>query len=431
MNLVIKPARSLRGKVSVPGDKSISHRAVMLGALAEGATLIENFLPGEDCLATVNCFRKLGVEISWTGQDSLRVQGCGLEGLQEPEDVLDAGNSGTTMRLSLGIMAGQPFFSVLTGDASLRRRPMARVVGPLVRMGARIEGRQGGNLAPLAVRGGNLRSIHYISPVASAQVKSAVLLAGLFAGGVTCVTEPYRSRDHTERMLRHFGAKVDVSGTTVRVAGRPRLLGRKIAVPGDLSSAAFLMVAAAALPGSDLTLQRVGINPARSGIIEALTGMGASIELLNPREEGGEPVAEIRIRCTGKLTGISVGGEMIPRLIDEIPALAVAAALAGGRTEIRDAAELKVKESNRISTMAGMLASFGAAVEELPDGLLVKGGQPLKGCACRSHGDHRIALAASVAGLLAEGETVILGAECMDVSFPGFSSVLKEIRAED
>jgi 3-phosphoshikimate 1-carboxyvinyltransferase len=399
----------------------------MLGALAEGATLIENFLPGEDCLATVACFRKLGVEISWTGKDSLRIQGCGLEGLREPEEVLDAGNSGTTMRLLLGIMAGQPFFSVLNGDASLRCRPMARVTGPLVRMGARIEGRQGGNLAPLAVQGGNLKPVHYNSPVASAQVKSAVLLAGLFAGGVTSVTEPYRSRDHTERMLRHFGAKVDVSGTTVRVAGRPRLLGRKIAVPGDLSSASFLMVAAAALPGSDLTLQRVGINPARSGIIDALTGMGASIELLNPREEGGEPVAEIRVRCTGRLTGIAVGGEMIPRLIDEIPALAVAAALAGGRTEIRDAAELKVKESNRIATVAGMLASFGAVVEELPDGLLVKGGKPLRGCACRSHGDHRIALAASVAGLLAEGETIVHDAECMNVSFPGFDGLLKKI----
>jgi 3-phosphoshikimate 1-carboxyvinyltransferase len=427
LNLVIKPARSLRGTVSVPGDKSISHRAVMLGALAEGATLIENFLPGEDCLATVACFRKLGVEISWTGKDSLRIQGCGLEGLREPEEVLDAGNSGTTIRLLLGIMAGQPFFSVLNGDASLRCRPMARVTGPLVRMGARIEGRQGGNLAPLAVQGGNLKPVHYNSPVASAQVKSAVLLAGLFAGGVTSVTEPYRSRDHTERMLRHFGAKVDVSGTTVRVAGRPRLLGRKIAVPGDLSSASFLMVAAAALPGSDLTLQRVGINPARSGIIDALTGMGASIELLNPREEGGEPVAEIRVRCTGRLTGIAVGGEMIPRLIDEIPALAVAAALAGGRTEIRDAAELKVKESNRIATVAGMLASFGAVVEELPDGLLVKGGKPLRGCACRSHGDHRIALAASVAGLLAEGETIVHDAECMNVSFPGFDGLLKKI----
>lgn len=431
MDLLVKPARSLRGTVSVPGDKSVSHRAVMLGALAEGDTIIENFLPGEDCRATVACFQKLGVEITWTGQDSLRVQGSGLDGLREPEDVLDAGNSGTTLRLLLGIIAAQPFFSVLTGDASLRRRPMARVVGPLILMGARIEGRQGGNLAPLAVRGGSLKPLHYTSPVASAQVKSAILLAGLYAGGVTCVTEPHRSRDHTERMLGYFGARVDVSGMTVRLTGRPRLLGKRIIIPGDLSSAAFLMVAAASLPGSDLTLARVGINHARSGIIDALTGMGASIELLNPREEGGEQVAEIRIRYTGNLKGIAVGGEMIPRLIDEIPALAVAAALAEGRTEIRDAAELKVKESNRISTVAGMLDSFGAAVEELPDGLLVRGGQPLRGCACQSHGDHRIALAAAVAGLLAEGETTVSGAECIDVSFPGFSSVLKEIRLGD
>lgn len=430
MDLKVRPARSLRGTVPVPGDKSVSHRAVMLGALAEGDTFIENFLPGEDCLATVACFKKLGIEITGPENGVLRVCGRGLDGLQEPEDVLDAGNSGTTMRLLLGIMAGQPFFSVITGDASLRRRPMARVTGPLGRMGARIEGRQDGNLAPLAVRGGSLRSIHYTSPVASAQVKSAVLLAGLFADGVTRITEPHRSRDHTERMLKHFGVQVDLSGNTVLVPGRPRLFGKKVAVPGDISSAAFLMVAASALPGSDLTLQRVGINPTRSGIIDALISMGASVELLNPREEGGEPMAEIRVRYTGRLTGTSVGGEMIPRLIDEIPALAVAAALAGGITEIRDAAELKVKESNRISTVAGLLASFGAVVEELPDGLLVRGGHPLKGCACKSYGDHRIAMAASVAGLLAGGETMVRGAECLDVSFPGFPDVLKNIRVE-
>lgn len=430
MNLLVKPARSLHGTVSVPGDKSVSHRAVMLGALAEGDTIIENFLPGEDCRATVACFQKLGVEITWTGQNSLRVQGNGLDGLREPEDVLDAGNSGTTLRLLLGIIAAQPFFSVLNGDASLRRRPMVRVVDPLILMGARIEGRQGGNLAPLAVRGGGLKSLHYTSAVASAQVKSAILLAGLYADGVTGVTEPHRSRDHTERMLKYFGAKMDVSGTTVQLAGRPRLLGKRVDVPGDLSSAAFLMVAAASLPGSDLTLTRVGINPTRSGIIDALTDMGASIELLNPREEDGEPVAEIRIRYTERLKGIVVGGEIIPRLIDEIPALAVAAALAGGRTEIRDAAELRVKESNRIFSVAEMLASFGATVEELPDGLLIKGRQSLRGCACQSHGDHRIALAGAVAGLLAEGETTVLGAECIDVSFPGFTGVLGKIRME-
>lgn len=430
MDLQIKPARTLRGTVAVPGDKSISHRAVMLGALAEGETVIENFLPGEDCLSTIDCFRKLGVEITGPEDGVVRVRGCGLYGLAEPKDILDAGNSGTTMRLMLGILAGQPFFSVITGDPSLRRRPMARVARPLVLMGAWIDGRQNGNLAPLAVRGGGLKPVDFSSPVASAQVKSAVLLAGLFAAGETAVTEPHRSRDHTERMLRQFGAAVDVSGNTVRVKGGPRLAGRKVTVPGDISSAAFLMVAAAGIPGSDLTLAGVGVNPTRDGIIEVLREMGAGIELLNPREEGGEPVADIRVRYAGKLSGVSVGGETIPRLIDEIPALAVAAALAEGRTEIRDAAELKVKESDRIATVAGLLAGFGAAVEELPDGLLVQGGRPLEGCVCESHGDHRIAMAAAVAGLLAAGETVVRGAECIDVSFPGFPGVLENIQAE-
>jgi len=430
LDLHIKPARALRGAVAVPGDKSISHRAVMLGALAEGDTVIENFLPGEDCLSTIDCFRKLGVEITGPEESAVRVRGRGLEGLKEPCDILDAGNSGTTMRLILGILAGQSFFSVITGDASLRRRPMARVTRPLCQMGARIEGRQNGDLAPLAVRGGGLKPINFSSPVASAQIKSAVLLAGLFADGETTVTEPHRSRDHTERMLRHFGAELSVSGNTARIKGRPHLAGRKVAVPGDISSAAFLMVAASAVPGSDLTLTGVGINPTRSGIIDVLLMMGAGIELLNSREEGGEPVADIRVRYTGGLSGMSVGGEMIPRLIDEVPALAVAAALAEGKTVIRDAAELKVKESNRIATVAGLLAGFGADVEELPDGLLVRGGRPLRGCVCESHGDHRIAMAAAVAGLLAGGETVVRGAECIDVSFPGFPHVLKNIQVE-
>lgn len=430
MDIQIKPARALRGTVAVPGDKSVSHRAVMLGALAQGETVIENFLPGEDCLSTIDCFRKLGVEITGPEERFVRVRGRGLEGLEEPRDILDAGNSGTTMRLILGILAGQSFFSVITGDASLCRRPMARVTRPLCLMGARIEGRQNGDLAPLAVRGGALKPINFTSPVASAQVKSAVLLAGLFADGETTVTEPHRSRDHTERMLRHFGAEVEVSGNTVRIKEHPRLVGRKVTVPGDISSAAFLMVAASAVPGSDLTLTGVGINLTRSGIIDVLLMMGACIELLNSREEGGEPVADIRVRYTGGLSGISVGGEMIPRLIDEVPALAMAAALAEGKTVIRDAAELKVKESNRIATVAGLLAGFGADVEELPDGLLVRGGRPLRGCVCESHGDHRIAMAAAVAGLLAGGETVVRGAECIDVSFPGFPHVLKNIQVE-
>ncbi|MCL6635268.1 MAG: AsmA family protein [Peptococcaceae bacterium] len=307
LDLQIKPARALRGTVAVPGDKSISHRAVMLGALAEGETVIENYLPGEDCLSTIDCFRKLGAGITGPEAGVVRVRGCGLHGLAEPREILDAGNSGTTMRLMLGILAGQPFFSVITGDSSLRRRPMARVTRPLGLMGARIDGRQNGNLAPLSVRGGGLKPVDYVSPVASAQVKSAVLLAGLYAAGETTVTEPHRSRDHTERMLGLFGAEVDVAETTVRVKGSPRLAGRRITVPGDISSAAFLIVAAAGIPGSDLTLTGVGINPTRNGIIEVLLEMGAGIELVNPREEGGEPVADIRVRYAGKLSGVAVG----------------------------------------------------------------------------------------------------------------------------
>lgn len=430
LDLQISPSRRLSGNISVPGDKSISHRAAMVGALAEGDTLIENFLQGQDCLSTIDCLRKLGVFINGTEGGLLRIAGRGPEGLLEPVDILDAGNSGTTIRLLLGILAGIPFFSVITGDASLRRRPMARVTGPLRLMGARIEGRLEGSLPPLAVRGGDLKAVHLKSPVASAQVKSAVLLAGLFADGETAVTEPSRSRDHTERMLSQFGAEIKVSGTTVSLKGESRLKGRKVTVPGDISSAAFLIVAASAIPGSDLVINGVGVNPTRTGIIDVLLSMGAKIELYNEREEGGEPLADIRTSYAGKLSGVKVGGDVIPRLIDEIPALAVAGALAEGITEIRDAAELKVKESNRIVTIAGMLAGFGADVEVLTDGLKIKGGFSLKGCICDSHGDHRIAMAAAVAGLAADSKSMVKGAECIDISFPGFTDVLKRIQVE-
>ena len=424
MDLEIKQAGFLKGTVRVPGDKSISHRAVMIGALAEGETVIENFLPGEDCLSTIACFKKLGLNIVGPGNGVVRITGNGLDGLKEPDDIMDAGNSGTTMRLLLGVLAGQPFFSVITGDSSLRRRPMARVTDPLKIMGAIIEGRKCGSYAPLALRGGALKAISYASPVASAQVKSAVLLAGLYAEGQTSVTEPHRSRDHTEIMLKYFGANLSIEGNTVAVNGRPSLTGKCVRVPGDISSAAFLITAAALLPGSDLTITGVGVNNTRSGIIEVLEMMGADIEKINPREDGGEPVADLRVRYTGRLRGISIGGEIIPRLIDDIPILAVAAALAEGKTEIRDAAELKVKESNRIATAARLLSGFGTAVEELPDGLLIRGGGSFKGCLCESQGDHRIAMAAAIAGLLAEGKTVVRGAECIDVSFPGFSEIL-------
>ncbi len=427
MDLRIEQARFLRGDISVPGDKSISHRAVMLGALAEGETVIENFLPGEDCLSTIDCFRKLGIEIEGPREGVVRVSGRGLDGLREPEDILDAGNSGTTMRLLLGILAGQHFFSVITGDDSLRSRPMARVTGPLIKMGASIDGRREGSCAPLSVRGGSLSAVSHVSPVASAQVKSALLLAGLFADGRTSVTEPYRSRDHTEKMLKHFGAVLEIDDKTVYISGRPRLKGQKLRVPGDISSAAFLITAAALLPGSDLTIRGVGVNQTRSGIIDALEMMGADIEKLNPREDGGEPVADIRVRYGGRLRGVNIGGEMIPRLIDEIPVLAVAAAAAEGKTEIRDAAELKVKESNRIAAAARLMSGFGAVVAELEDGLTIRGGSFMEGCFCDSQGDHRIAMAAAVAGLLAGGKTVVRGAECIDVSFPGFGEILRNI----
>lgn len=427
MDLQIEQARSLRGDISVPGDKSISHRAVMIGALAEGETIVENFLPGEDCLSTITCFRKLGIDIEGPRGGVVRITGRGLDGLSEPGDILDAGNSGTTMRLLLGILAGQQFFSVITGDNSLRRRPMARVTGPLKKMGASIDGRKGGSCAPLSVRGGCLKAVSHVSPVASAQVKSAVLLAALFADGQTSVTEPYRSRDHTELMLGYFGAVLGIEDKAVYINGRPRLTGKRIRVPGDISSAAFLLTAAALLPGSDLTLRGVGVNPTRSGIIDVLQMMGADIKIINPRVDGGDPVADIRVRHAGRLRGISIGGEIIPRLIDEIPVLAVAAAAAEGKTEILDAAELKVKESDRVAAAARMLTGFGVDVAELEDGLMIKGSRALAGCFCDSQGDHRIAMSAAVAGLAASGKTVVRGAECIDVSFPGFSELLKSV----
>ncbi len=426
MELTINPAESLRGKVAVPGDKSVSHRAVMFGALAEGITEIEGFLAGEDCLSTVSCLRKLGVRIDETGEGRLQVHGKGLHGLEEPGEALDVGNSGTTIRLMLGILAGQGFFSVLTGDQSIRRRPMARVTLPLAKMGAQILGRQEGNLAPLAVRGGNLQPIAYESPVASAQVKSAVLLAGLYAKGVTEVNEPYVSRDHTERMLRAFGAKVERAGTRVAVEGFPLLKAQRVKVPGDISSAAFFLVAGSIVRDGEIRLTNVGLNPTRDGILTVLAEMGASISRENLTEVSGEPVGDLIVRPAG-LTGVKIGGSMIPRLIDEIPVLAVAAAYARGVTEIRDAAELKVKESNRIAAVARELVKLGVRVEELPDGLRIWGGKPLRGADMESSGDHRMAMAMAVAALGAQGTSRIRGAEAAAVSFPDFFAALRRL----
>lgn len=426
MKLSITPADKLAGTISVPGDKSISHRSVMLGALANGVTEIEGFLMGEDCLSTVRCIRALGIPVT-VSDELVVVEGRGLHGLQEPDDILDVGNSGTTIRLLSGILAGQSFSTLLTGDASIRRRPMGRVTRPLREMGAQIMGRQGGNLAPLAIQGGRLKSLTYKSPVASAQIKSAIILAGLFAPGWTEVIEPAPSRNHTELMLQSFGAEVICTENSVKVKGEPALTGQRVLVPGDISSAAFFLVAGLIVPQARITIRSVGLNPTRDGIIEALEAMGAKIKIFDTQIVAGELIGSLEVE-TSQLQGITVGGDMIPRLIDEIPILAVAGAYAQGVTEIRDAAELKVKESNRIRTMVEGLSSLGARVEELPDGLRIYGGSVLKGSVCQSYHDHRIAMALAVAGLRAEGETIIQDAGSISVSFPSFHDLLIQLR---
>jgi 3-phosphoshikimate 1-carboxyvinyltransferase len=419
----------LRGEITIPGDKSISHRSLMLGALAEGETIIHGLLLGEDPRSTAACFRSMGAEISELNTEEVRVKGIGLGRLQEPMDVLDAGNSGTTMRLMLGILASQPgrFFTV-TGDSSLRSRPMSRVIKPLLSMGADIWGRQGNSLAPLAIQGKQLKGIHYKSPIASAQVKSCVMLAGLLAEGKTTVTEPALSRDHSERMLRAFGAEVlvDPEALSVTVTGHPTLRGQTVIVPGDISSAAFWLVAGAIVPGSNLLIQNVGINPTRTGILEALGQMGADITEENRREVAGEPVSDLRVRHS-QLKATTIEGNIIPRLIDEIPILAVAACFATGTTIIKDAEELRVKESDRITVMATQLNSMGAKISERPDGMEITGPVQLKGAEVDSFTDHRIAMSLAIAALLATGDTTIHRAEAASISYPNFVPTLESI----
>ncbi|MBW2690297.1 MAG: 3-phosphoshikimate 1-carboxyvinyltransferase [Deltaproteobacteria bacterium] len=422
----VTPAKSLRGEVSVPGDKSISHRSIMLGSLAEGTTRVSGFLMGEDNLATWKAFVAMGVSIHQTGPDSLEIEGVGLDGLVEPGDVLDCGNSGTTMRLLSGLLAGQNFFSVLTGDKYLRKRPMKRIVTPLAAMGARIWGRNGGERAPLAIQGGSLNPITYASPVASAQVKSAVLLAGLSVAGETVVTEPHLSRDHSERMLTCFGADVRPFDGGVSLVGRPRLMAQDVIVPGDISSAAFFLVAGLVTPGAELTVRNVGINPTRSGIIDILTAMGGQLELLNIREQSGEPVADILVRHS-RLKGIDISGDMVPRAIDEFPVISVAAALAEGTTTICDATELRVKETDRIEAMVCELSKLGAQVEARPDGMVISGVEQLNGGKVSSHGDHRIAMSLAVAALSARDAVTIEDTSCTETSFPGFWELLDNI----
>lgn len=421
--------KPLRGTLTVSGDKSISHRAVMLGSLATGTTEIEGFLPGEDCLSTIRCFRSMGVQIEQNGS-SVKVFGRGLRELTAPAGILDCGNSGTTTRLLSGVLAAQHFNSVLSGDASIQRRPMKRIMIPLRAMGADITSVSGNDCAPLSVHGKQIYGIHFNSPIASAQVKSAVLLAGLYASGQTTVTEPALSRDHTERMLRSFGAKV-LTGNfedrpSVTVTETQNLYGTEISVPGDISSAAFFLVGASIVPGSEVVLRNVGINPTRDGVISALRAMGAKIEVLEVRNEDSEPAADLLVRYA-PLHGTEIGGALIPRLIDELPVLAAAAAVAEGRTVIRDAAELKVKESNRIRTMAEGLNRLGAQVEETEDGLIIDGGAALHGGAVESYSDHRIAMSFAILSLVTDGEVRISDPDCVNISAPTFYEDLKSL----
>ena len=425
--------RSLRGTVRVPGDKSISHRALLFGAIAEGTTRIEGLLPAEDPLSTAACLRAMGVAVSpiEAGQPVL-VEGVGLDGFQEPEDVLDCGNSGTTMRLMLGLLAGRSGrHFVLNGDASLRRRPMQRVGGPLSAMGARISGRSGGNLAPLAIEGVPLRGTTIHTPVASAQVKSAIILAALTAEGCTTVIEPVQSRDHSERMLRAFGAQLSVGGagnTEVTITPGASLRGQEVIVPGDISSAAFWLVAAAITPGADLTVENVGLNPSRTGILDVLEQMGAQIELLNARDVAGEPVGDLRV-THGPLQAFSIGAELIPRLVDEIPVLAVAACCAEGISRVTGAEELRVKETDRLAVMARQLGAMGARIEEFADGMTIQGGVELHGAAVDSETDHRVAMSLAVAAQIARGATNLERAEAAAVSYPNFWDDLQRLQA--
>lgn len=416
--------QSLRGEIAVPGDKSVSHRSIMFGALAEGETIITNFLPGADCLSTIACFRKMGVSIEQDGKQ-VRVIGKGFNGLIEPNEVLDVGNSGTTMRLMLGILAGQNFSAVLAGDQSIAKRTMNRVVKPLREMGAVIDGRNNGEYAPLHIRGGSLEPLSYVLPVASAQVKSAILLAGLQADGETVVIEPEETRDHTERMIHQFGGQVVKEGNAIKIQGHQVFKGTEVNVPGDISSAAFFMVAAAITEESEVVLKNVGLNPTRTGIIEVMQNMGADFTV-KELPSNGEPVGDIIVRSS-RLKGTTISGDLIPRLIDELPIIALLATQAEGTTIIRDAAELKVKETNRIDTVAHELSVLGANVTPTDDGLIIQGGTQLHGGNVTSHGDHRIGMMLAVAGLIAKGKVELHDPSAVDVSYPEFFDHLEQL----
>ena len=423
--MIFTKVNSLKGEVSIPGDKSISHRAVMFGSLAEGTTEVTNFLQGADCLSTISCFRKLGIEIENTFQRIL-IHGKGLHGLTEPSDTLDTGNSGTTTRLISGILAGQRFTTILNGDASIQTRPMKRIMTPLSMMGADITSLKGNDCAPLRICGGQLHGVAYTSPVASAQVKSCILLAGLYADAPTSVTESVLSRNHTELMLAGFGAHVTSSGTTATIEPEPDLNGMKIEVPGDISSAAYFLAAGLMIPNSEIMIKNVGINPTRDGILRVAKEMGGDITILNEKTSGGEPTCDLLVRSSS-LKGVTIGGEIIPTLIDEIPMIAVMACFAEGITTIKDAQELKVKESNRIDTVVTNLKAMGAHIEATDDGMIIEGGYPLHGAVIDSHLDHRIAMSFAIGALGADGETRIEGADCVKISYPEFYQTLEKL----
>ena len=436
MNRSVLPAKELTGSLAPPADKSVSHRAAILNSLAAGEVVINNFSEGADCASTLRCLRLLGVsaekmapEDSSSEAPKLRLASPGLENFHEPEDVLNAENSGTTMRFIMGLLGNTPFVSVVTGDRSLRSRPMGRVVQPLRLMGAQVMGRGGDSMAPLTIRGGELRGIEYTMPVASAQLKSALVMAALFAKGETVLLQPALSRDHTERMLRAMGADLVEDGLALVVRPGPKLRPLDVTVSGDISSAAFWMVAAAAHPNARIRLANVGVNPTRAGVLDVLRDMGARISAENPRMEGGEPVADLLIESS-ELNGVEIAGDMIPIVQDEIPALALAASLARGVTTIRDAQELRYKESDRLHATATELSRLGARIEELPDGLVIEGTGSLKGGICSSYGDHRLAMTLGVAGLLADEEVVITESEVVDVSYPNFWEDLASLRPE-
>lgn len=423
---IISRAKPFKGEITVAADKSISHRAVIFSALAQGESRIKNLLEAEDIQSTCRCMKNLGVDIQ-ERNSTLVIKGSGLQGLKEPDRVLDCGNSGTTMRLLAGVTAAQPFFSVLTGDHSLNRRPMRRVIEPLQLMGAELQGRQGGNYPPLAIKGGKLKGINYLSPVASAQIKTAILLAGLNANGVTEILEPEKSRDHSENMLAAMGASIQVDGLRIQLQPGNKLSPQEFQVPGDISAAAFFLVAAAIVPGSELKICDIGVNPTRTGIIEVLQQMGADIKLENQRTIGGEIIADIIVTAS-QLKGIKIEGEIIPRLIDEVPVLAVAMAVAEGESEVREAGELRIKETDRIAAICCELGKMGVAITELKDGFRITGKeQQLQGVRVESHGDHRIAMSLAVAGLIAEGETTIGNAGAVNISFPSFWDTLEKI----